>query len=65
MVKGADGTLPYKGVIDCITKSARNEGVGKLWVGFPTYYFRVAPHVMLTWLSIGFLNNIVWPNGSK
>lgn len=65
MVKNSEGKLPYKGVIDCITKSAKNEGVAKLWVGFPTYYFRVAPHVMLTWLSIGALNKIIWPNKTK
>lgn len=65
MIKNPDGSLPYKGVLDCISKSVKKEGVSKLWVGFPTYYFRVAPHVMLTWLSIGFLNKIIWPTGSK
>lgn len=57
--------MPYKGVIDCLGKSIKNEGIGKLWVGFPTYYFRVAPHVMLTWISIGCLNNIIWTNKNK
>lgn len=65
MVKNADGTLPYKGVLDCLSKSVKNEGIAKLWVGFPTYYFRVAPHVMLTWVSIGYLNTIIWPAKSK
>jgi solute carrier family 25 oxoglutarate transporter 11 len=65
MVKNSEGVMPYKGVLDCISKSVKNEGLGKLWVGFPTYYFRVAPHVMLTWISIGALNKIIWPAGSK
>lgn len=25
----------------------KGEGVVGLWVGFPTYYFRIAPHAMI------------------
>jgi len=53
----ADGTMPYKGVVDCLTKTVKNEGVKGLWVGFPTFYFRVAPHAMITLLSQDFLHD--------
>ena len=29
-------------------QTAAKEGVIGLWVGFPTYYFRIAPHAMIT-----------------
>jgi solute carrier family 25 oxoglutarate transporter 11 len=48
MKKGADGALPYKGVVDCFTKTCQKEGAAKLWVGLNTYYFRVAPHALIT-----------------
>jgi solute carrier family 25 (mitochondrial oxoglutarate transporter), member 11 len=48
MKPDAQGKLAYSGIVDCFTKSIKNEGVTGLWVGFPTYYFRIAPHVMIT-----------------
>lgn len=48
MTKGPDGKFPYKGIVDALAKSARNEGFTKLWVGFPTFYVRIAPHVMIS-----------------
>lgn len=48
MSKLPDGSFPYKSIQHCIMVSAKNEGVTGLWVGFPTYYFRIAPHVMIT-----------------
>lgn len=60
-----DGKYPYKNILDCLGKSIKNEGITKLWVGFPTYYFWVAPHVMLTWVSIGILNNLLWVQKTK
>ena len=50
MKPDASGKLPYSGIFDCFTKSISREGVTGLWVGFPTYYFRIAPHAMLTLL---------------
>ena len=44
----ADGTLPYKGMVDCFMKSVKNEGPYRLWVGFPTFYVRIGPHVIIT-----------------
>ena len=44
----ADGTLPYKNMFDCFAKTIKHEGFLNLWVGLPTYYFRVAPHAMIS-----------------
>lgn len=46
---GPDGVLPYSSFFDCFKKSVAREGVSGLWVGFfPTYYIRIAPHIMIT-----------------
>jgi hypothetical protein len=34
----------YKGIWDCVIKSVRREGIFRLWVGFPIYLIRGAPH---------------------
>lgn len=39
---------PYTGIVDCLSKSVKNEGFSRLWVGFPTFYARIAPHAMVT-----------------
>jgi len=59
MKVGADGKLPYTGLLDALGKTVANEGVAKLWVGFPTYYTRIAPHVMITLLTQDFLTDWV------
>jgi len=38
----------YNGVIDCIRKVTKEEGIGRFYRGFTTYYIRIAPHAMLT-----------------
>ena len=55
MTVGADGKMPYTGIVDCGMKSVANEGVLMLWAGFPTYVFRIAPHVMITFIVSEFL----------
>eukprot|EP00538_Stauroneis_constricta_P001016 CAMPEP_0119561230 /NCGR_PEP_ID=MMETSP1352-20130426/17069_1 /TAXON_ID=265584 /ORGANISM="Stauroneis constricta, Strain CCMP1120" /LENGTH=312 /DNA_ID=CAMNT_0007609393 /DNA_START=58 /DNA_END=996 /DNA_ORIENTATION=- len=46
------GEMPYKGILDCATKIARNEGVLGFFGGFSAYYGRCAPHAMIILLSI-------------
>ena len=41
------GQMPYKNVLDCGFKIARNEGVFTFWRGFSAYYARTAPHAMI------------------
>ena len=57
MVKGSDGQYPYKNFADCFTKSLKNEGFLGLYVGFPTFVIRIAPHVVITLLATDFLNS--------
>lgn len=47
MKKGADGKMPYKGVLDCFVKCIKNEGVTRLWAGFIVFYSVIGPHSML------------------
>lgn len=42
--RGPDGKLPYKGMADCFTKVAKQEGILRFYRGFSTYYVRIAPH---------------------
>lgn len=44
---GADGSVRYKGMLDCFVKVAREDGILKFYRGFGTYFMRIAPH---TWV---------------
>eukprot|EP00164_Ancoracysta_twista_P001530 GFYU01002008.1.p1 GENE.GFYU01002008.1~~GFYU01002008.1.p1 ORF type:complete len:320 (-),score=83.56 GFYU01002008.1:244-1203(-) len=46
------GQLPYKNTLDCAMKVAKEEGMGRFYRGFWTYYGRIAPHAMLTLLFV-------------
>src|SRR5271154_505856 len=50
-----DGTLPYKGSLDCAIKVARDEGLLRFYRGFATYYVRIAPHAMITLIVADYL----------
>jgi len=56
MTPDAHGNYPYAGVMDCLKKTVKREGVLGLWVGYPTFYARVAPHSMLVLLVQDFLH---------
>ena len=59
------GEYPYAGVFDCFKKSVAREGVAGLWVGFPTYYIRVAPHAIITLLIQDYLHQNFMGSSSK
>ena len=42
----ADGTMPFKGALDCAAKTFASGGPLKFYTGFPTFYVRIAPHAM-------------------
>jgi solute carrier family 25 oxoglutarate transporter 11 len=42
--RGPDGSVPYKGMLDCFVKVAKNEGLLRFYRGFGPYFFRMAPH---------------------
>lgn len=49
---GADGKLPYSGVVDCAVKIFKADGPAGFYAGFSAYYGRCAPHAMIILLSI-------------
>ena len=49
-------TYPYKNIIDAMMKTTVREGPFKLWVGFPTFYIRIAPHVMIHLFVLDYFN---------
>merc|ERR1712051_46241 len=55
------GELPFKGPIDCAMKQVKMGGISRLWAGFPTYYFRIAPHAMITLIAQDQVKQI-WKN---
>lgn len=59
MKQNSDGTFPYKNIFDTIGKTIKNEGFTHLWVGFPTFYVRIAPHVCITLITQDFLTDFV------
>jgi solute carrier family 25 oxoglutarate transporter 11 len=57
MAKGTDGKMPYSGFFDCFSKSMAQEGFFGLYVGFWTYVMRIAPHVIITLLTVDHLQS--------
>jgi len=43
-----DGTYPYRSTLHCAMTVFKEEGASSFYRGFTTYYFRIAPHVMIT-----------------
>merc|ERR1719296_440380 len=46
-----NGKLPYSSPLDCVSKTMAEGGPMRFYAGFPTYYFRIAPHAMITLLA--------------
>lgn len=52
----------YKGVLDCATKVARDEGMLQFYRGFGTYFMRIAPHSMITLIIADNLKAALMPS---
>lgn len=52
------GELPYRNFFDAVAKITRREGPWSLYTGYPTYYVRIAPHAMITLISMEYLNKV-------
>eukprot|EP00026_Physarum_polycephalum_P012453 Phypoly_transcript_12762.p1 GENE.Phypoly_transcript_12762~~Phypoly_transcript_12762.p1 ORF type:complete len:307 (+),score=44.96 Phypoly_transcript_12762:82-1002(+) len=48
----------YKGALDCIFKTAKNEGVFSLWKGFTPYFLRLGPHTIITFIVLEQMNKL-------
>jgi len=55
---GPDGVLPYKNSLHCVSRVFREEGPFAFYRGFWTYYFRIAPHVMITLFAMDALVDV-------
>jgi solute carrier family 25 oxoglutarate transporter 11 len=65
MAKNPEGKLPYNGLVDCMTKTVKREGLQGLWAGYPTFYVRVGIHSMITLLVQDYLQHHFNPNNKK
>lgn len=65
MTPDKDGKFQYKGVVDCFSKSIKREGISGLWIGYPTFCSRVAPHSIIVLLTQDFLHFYFNPKRSK
>eukprot|EP00274_Cyanoptyche_gloeocystis_P004106 CAMPEP_0196654956 /NCGR_PEP_ID=MMETSP1086-20130531/4711_1 /TAXON_ID=77921 /ORGANISM="Cyanoptyche gloeocystis , Strain SAG4.97" /LENGTH=321 /DNA_ID=CAMNT_0041987013 /DNA_START=90 /DNA_END=1055 /DNA_ORIENTATION=+ len=54
----ANGILPYKSSLDVVVKTLKTEGPLAFYKGFFTFYFRIAPHAMMTLLLDGWLRGV-------
>merc|ERR1719446_800162 len=45
------GEMPFKGPVDCAMQQVKLGGITRLWAGFSTFYFRIAPHAMITLIA--------------
>lgn len=52
---GPDGKLPYKGLINCMSKTIAKEGVLGCWAGFWTFYSFIFPQTVMILLINDFL----------
>jgi len=52
---GADGQLPFTSTTQAIRKIVAQEGVLKLWAGFPPYYLRCGGHTVSMFMAIQWL----------
>jgi solute carrier family 25 oxoglutarate transporter 11 len=60
---GADGKMPYTGIMDCAMKTISKEGPTALYKGYPTFIIRISPHIMLTWVFIDNINDMLAKRG--
>ncbi|XP_030036016.2 solute carrier family 25 member 35 isoform X1 [Manduca sexta] len=56
---GAQGGLLYTGILDCLTKIYKKEGLYGLYKGLGPLYLRIAPHTTLSLVIWDMLNNIL------
>ena len=47
--------MPYKNIFDAMGKTVKREGFTHLWVGYLTFYIRIAPHVAITLILQDFI----------
>lgn len=51
-MKVVNGVPEYAGMMDALSKTARQDGVLSLWRGFTPYFLRLGPHTILTFICL-------------
>lgn len=55
MVVEADGSVPYKSMVDCFAKSIRNDGLFVVWRGFTPAFIKLAPYSLVFCIFLPFI----------
>ena len=55
MVVEADGSVPYKSMVDCFAKSIRNDGLFVVWRGFTPAFIKLAPYSLVFRFLLSFI----------
>lgn len=55
----------YRGIFDCLRKTVNREGFLRLWVGFPIYLIRGAPHSMILLTTQDYLKKMYESRSKK
>lgn len=58
---GGQGGIVYAGPVDCAKQLIKAEGPLALWKGFTPFFFRLAPHTILTFIFLEQINNFFPP----
>lgn len=58
MTPNPDGTLPFKGPLEFVGKTLKNEGPLVFYTGFPTYLVRIGPHVVFTLIFLDTITHL-------
>ncbi|EUD67065.1 hypothetical protein C922_02649 [Plasmodium inui San Antonio 1] len=51
--------MPYKNMLDCSLQLYKKGGISIFYASYSTYYVRIAPHAMITLITMDYLNNLL------
>ncbi|SPJ09958.1 dicarboxylate/tricarboxylate carrier [Plasmodium sp. DRC-Itaito] len=51
--------MPYKNMLDCSIQLYKKGGISIFYSSYATYYVRIAPHAMITLITVDYLNNLL------
>jgi len=58
----AKGNMPYKGVVDCLLRSVRKEGILRLWAGLIPVAANLGPHSVIVLLASEYIRKLMVKN---
>lgn len=51
--------MPYKNMLDCACQMYKRGGISIFFSSYSTYYIRIAPHAMITLVTVDYINNFL------